>query len=134
LPLDAAALVQRALSDESLTNSQRAAIMRPLVRAIYPVVTPDSLRVSAHQMRGAGESRPTSFVPRSNRFCGGCEIVLRLDCDLPVAILSYRLVRLEPARDKSQRATLRPLYETKLRIESASPFPDFRGRGVEFEG
>ena len=128
---DAARLVESVLGDEEVGVEERSAILRSLIECIYPVVLADELRVSAHQMRKAGKSESEGVMGRAARFCGGCEIVLRRQgaCH----ILTRKVVRLETARDKNKRATLRPVVETDLRIETASPFPANKGRHSPFD-
>ncbi|MBW3637122.1 MAG: recombinase family protein [Armatimonadetes bacterium] len=124
---DAARVVRAALGDESLSVAARGTVLRLLVQTIYPLAAPDALRVSAHQMREAGQATPEGLSPRAARFCGGCDIVLRTG-EGATYILSRQIVKLEASRDANKRAALRPIYATTLRVETASPFPDDQGR------
>lgn len=122
----AARVVAETLSDDSLSDQERAALLRPLVGWIYPIVLPDRLRVSARQMREEGKTVPDEPQPRGTRFCGGCDIVLRRSG--ACYIFTRRIARLEPALDSHKRATLLPVCKADLRIETASPFPLKPGR------
>ena len=123
---DVAVRLVNALHDESISPISKNALIRPLVKAVYPRLVPPELRVSPKAWRARGCPIPPDAHDGicghpSGRHLGGCDILLRFGKEA-IFILSHHLVRWEP-KVICKRKSLVPIFETTLRVEEKNPFP-----------
>ncbi|BCM88779.1 hypothetical protein IAD21_00621 [Abditibacteriota bacterium] len=122
---DIAQELMAALNNNQLTGYEKNILLFPFIKIIYPRILPPELRVSAKVWRARGCPEPVESDGRGHpyaRHLGGCDIILRFGKDV-VFILSRHIVRWESHRDIHRNRSIKPVWETSIKVEEKNPFP-----------